>query len=126
MVAVTERNYLGDAIKHEYCPPNFCRETGTLITGQNLKLLTLLGKITASKKLTQWAPAATDGSENVAGILINDVDATDADQSCVYLARGPAMLAFSFIELPDGVTAEQITAAKDQLLAMNIKCLTEA
>ncbi len=38
----------------------------------------LLGKITATKKFIQWDTAATDGSQNVAGILdVNGLKATD-------------------------------------------------
>jgi hypothetical protein len=125
-MVINERNYLSDAIKCEFSP-DYCREVGTLITGQNLKGLTLLGKITATKKLTQLNPSATDGSETVAGILIDDTDATNADQKCVFIANGPILLAFSFIVLPVGATTEQIAIAKEQLWSqLRIKCVLEA
>jgi len=40
---------------------------------------TVLGKITASGKYVPWAHGAGDGSQNAAGILWDDVDATAAD-----------------------------------------------
>lgn len=125
-MVISERNYLGDAIKCEFST-DYCREVGTLITGQNLKSLTLLGRITATKKLTQWNPSATNGSENVAGILVDDIDATTADQEGVFIANGPILLAFNFIILPAGVTEQQIANAKAQLWSeLRIKCVMEA
>jgi hypothetical protein len=37
----------------------------------------LLGKITASGKLKEFDPAATDGSQNVYGVLLDDVRVVD-------------------------------------------------
>lgn len=121
-MVINERNYLGDAIKCEFSY-EYCREVGTLITGQNLKELTVLGRITATKKLTQWNPAATNGSETVAGILIGDVDATDSDQTCVLISYGPAVVLLDFLILPDGVTEQQKADVKAQLWSeLRIRC----
>jgi hypothetical protein len=62
--------------------------TGVLITGQNLARGALLGKITASGKLTLSLSAAGDGSQVPFAILAEDTDATGADTANVgiYLA----------------------------------------
>jgi len=60
-----------------------------LITGQNLKRGTLLGKITATGKLKQRIAASTDGSENAHSILVHDADATASElRVVVYLTGG--------------------------------------
>lgn len=121
-MVINERNYLGDAIKCEFSP-DYCRELGTLVTGQNLKERTILGRITATKKFTQWNPMATDGSEIVAGILIDDVDATDSDQNCVLISYGPAVAIFDFLILPDGITEQQKIDVKVELWSkLRIRC----
>jgi hypothetical protein len=57
-------------------------DAGTLITGQNLKRGTAMGKITASGKLTQLDSTKADGSQNIHSILAADCDATGADKVC--------------------------------------------
>jgi hypothetical protein len=53
-------------------------EEGILDTG-DLAKYTVVGKITASGKLVQWAPAASDGSQVAYGILSQAANATSAD-----------------------------------------------
>lgn len=52
----------------------------------------LLGKITSSGKMIEWVATATDGSQNIAGILwkelrAQDFDATNADRAFSVLTR---------------------------------------
>ena len=54
-------------------------ETGTLAAGQALPRGALIGRITASGKFTLSLAAATDGSQNPYGILLDDYDATAGD-----------------------------------------------
>lgn len=57
----------------------------------------VLGKITASGKMIEWIPTATDGSQNIAGILdvsnlkAQDYNATNADRWLRVLVRGPVV-----------------------------------
>lgn len=60
----------------------------TLITGQNLAQFTVVGRITASGKLTAYAPAAVDGSQIAVGILVHAINATSADKSCQIYTAG--------------------------------------
>lgn len=95
------------------------RSNATLITGQNLPAMSVLGKITASGKYTLLAPAAGDGSQNAAAILLAAVDATSADKACVVLdvdcELNQAELNYG------GANAGQIAAANAQLAAFGIK-----
>ena len=63
------------------------RDEVTLISGQNLRSGAVLGRITASGKYTQYAPAASDGSQLFAGILGYTTDATGGDQKVSIFAR---------------------------------------
>ncbi|ALG71131.1 hypothetical protein VY88_03060 [Azospirillum thiophilum] len=75
----------------------------------------VLGRITASKKLTLSASAAGDGSEAVRAILAEPVDATDADvQAIVYLTGE-----FNPDQLTFGAGHSAVSAA-DALRALSI------
>lgn len=63
-------------------------DIGTLVTGQNLKRGAVLGKITASGKLTLVNSASADGSQNPYAILAADTDATSADKTCPLFVAG--------------------------------------
>lgn len=63
------------------------RDTGTLITGQNLVAGSVLGKITASGKYTMVAPGAGDGSQTAAAVLVDNVNASAADKVVAVLTR---------------------------------------
>jgi len=55
---------------------------GTLKSGNNLTRGAVLGKVTASGKYKAYDADATDGSQSIAGILVDDTDATSADKVC--------------------------------------------
>lgn len=63
------------------------RETVTLISGQDLAAGTLLGKISASGKYTAYSDGASNGSQTVAAILYDNVDASAGDKAAVVVAR---------------------------------------
>lgn len=95
------------------------RDTGTLISGQDLDAGTVLGKITASGKLTQFDQDASDGSQNAAAILFSPCDASAGDAECVILARDAEVNGAELTWPADIETAEQ-TAAEAQLKALGI------
>lgn len=55
-------------------------DSGT-ITGGTFLRGTVLGKITTSGKYTKSVKTATDGSQNPVAILVDNVDASSADQN---------------------------------------------
>ncbi len=61
-------------------------ENGVLVAGTNYKAGMVLGRVTATGKLTLSLSASTDGSEEPYAILLGDVDATDSD------LNGPILL----------------------------------
>jgi hypothetical protein len=96
------------------------RDEGDLASGNGvLAPGVVLGQITASGKLTKLAPAAADGSQNAVAILLENVDATIADQRVVILARHAEVVSQSLI-WPAGITATQQAAALAALEAKGI------
>ena len=68
-------------------PPIATKGNEVLIAGQNLARGSVLGRITATNKLTLADDAAIDGSDTPVGILVHDIDATAADKTCqIYVA----------------------------------------
>jgi hypothetical protein len=55
-------------------------EAETVILGQSIVRGDVLGKITASGKLTKMVAAAGDGSENFYAVAVEDIDASAADK----------------------------------------------
>ena len=100
---------------------DYTRETVTIASGAGkLEPGTVLGKITTGGKYTVLAPAATNGSQNAAGLLWDGVDATDADVPGVVILRGPAIVNRHEVSFPDGATEAQITAATTALATIGI------
>lgn len=120
MSILTETNHAGGFLVWEVLR-DYTRETVTIASGAGkLEPGTVLGKITTGGKFTKLAPAATNGSQNAAGILWAGVDASAADSPGVVVLRGPALVNRHEIIWPEGATEAQITAATTALGALGI------
>ena len=86
---------------------------GTLASGGNLATGTVVGKVTATGKMVQLAPGASDGSETAAAILLGDLDASAADEPGIFFEHGVAIDAY--LVWPDGITENQKATAIAQL-----------
>ena len=97
------------------------REVGVVAQGATATYSpgTVLGKITASSKLTQLAPAATDGSQTPAAILYERVDATLADVPATINVRLTEVNGLC-LTWPAGITTVQQTAAIATLAASGV------
>ncbi|SMC42971.1 Bacteriophage lambda head decoration protein D [Fulvimarina manganoxydans] len=83
---LTEGRYASDWLK-EY-EHDYSVEEVTIVSGAGVvDSGTVVGKITASGKYKPVTVAASDGSENAAGIVMRLVDATSADATAVIVAR---------------------------------------
>lgn len=109
MPSLAEPMNLGDLLKYE-APNLYSRDQATVAAGENLALGSVLGRETATGTLKALDPAATDGTEVPAGVLIEDVDATAADTESVIIARH-AIVARHALVWPAGITAAQQSAA---------------
>jgi len=117
MTTLTEGQHAGEFIVSEANGLR-SREIKTLISGQDLAAGAVVGEITASGKLTEVAPAANDGSETAAGILVYACDASSADEACVSIVRDAEVNGAELVW--PTVTAEQKTAAIAELAALGI------
>lgn len=122
MPTLTESMHEGEFIGELAMGIGFHVDTATLISGQNLVAGTAVGKITASGKYTILAPAAADGSQNCAGFIMANTNASAGDVANTrFFLRGPAQVNANDITWPGGITAPQKAAAIAQLLALGIK-----
>ena len=120
MATLTEGPHPGGFLVWEVLR-DYTRETVTLASGAGkLAPGTVLGKITTGGKYTQLAPAASNGSQNAAGILWAEANATDADAPGVVVLRGPAIVNRHEIIWPAGATEPQIATATAALAVLGI------
>ena len=120
MTTLTEGRHAGGFLVWE-TSRDYTRETVTLTSGAGkLEPGTVLGKITTGGKFSQLAPAASNGSQNAAGILWGPADATAADAAAVVVLRGPAIVNRNDLIWPTGATEPQIAAATAALAALGI------
>ena len=120
MTMLTEGKHAGGFLVWEVLR-DYTRDTVTIASGAGkLEPGTVLGKITTGGKFTALAPAATNGSQNAAGILWDAVDASTADAAAVVVLRGPAIVNRHEITWPDSATEAQITAATTALATIGI------
>jgi hypothetical protein len=106
-MVIEEDNRLGDLLKFEI-DKNYCRETVTVASGQNLKFGTVVGTKTATGevKIVSTASQETDGSDEVVGIILEDVDATGGAKKSVTISIG-AMVTYDCLVFPSGATDAQ-------------------
>ena len=97
--------------------------SGTVASAQGQ----IMGQITASGKWAQVAPAAVDGSQNAAGLLITPFTATLGSDltTALMIVRGPAVVKTSAIAYTSGMTTNQKNAALAQLKALGIKQIAD-
>lgn len=78
----------------------------------------VLGKVTASSKLTQWNPDGSDGSEAVAGVLMRDLSML-SDEGVVEDKYGHVLLAGCVRAADLFIEGTAFTSSADQYLARN-------
>ncbi|WP_062111124.1 head decoration protein [Aureimonas sp. AU40] len=96
------------------------REQGVVASGSGkIRAGTVMGRLTATKKLKPYTPGASDGSEKAIAILYEGCDATSADVRRTYTARDSEVQA-GVLQWAAGVTDSQKTAALVDLAALGI------
>lgn len=101
---------------------DYCREEGLVLAGADLVTGTVLGKITATGRYTDFDLAASDGSQTVAGILLLDVtsDSGNDMQRCAVIVRGPCVVLYDQLTWPVGISGGAKTTAEAALTALGI------
>jgi hypothetical protein len=128
-MTLDESPRLSDWLKGEtQDPPFYCRESVTVLAGEQLQTGDVVGKITATGKYAAFDPDASDGTETAAGVLISQSleGDTAADQPAAILARGPAVVRKQNLGWGAGVDSNDKAAAYVSLEALGIQCETGA
>lgn len=86
MDPILEKYKLNDVLKWEQ-ESRYSRDVVTILAGQDLPVGAVIGKVTASGKVTAIDYDGADGSEDPFGITIDAYDATLADLEGVAIAR---------------------------------------
>lgn len=104
-----------DVVKTEG-PNRYSRDEVTIASGSGVvEVGAVLGKVTASGEYRPVNPAASDGSQTAAAVLLQRADATSADsRRSVILARHAEVVAQALV-YPAGMNAAQKATALDQL-----------
>ncbi len=95
----------------------YCREEGTLLSGQDLVAGTVVMDNGSGKLIAYTAGEVTEGgTDEAAGILTHDADASGGDLKVTYIARGPAVVKLSELTSPEGTDEDANTIASLALL----------
>jgi hypothetical protein len=125
MYPLTEGTYLGDWLKWE-TDNLHSRDVIKVVSGSDLSTGTVLGKITATGDYGALDLDATDGSQHVAGILINAAHTESAGDALAVALVRDANICASALVWPVGATAEDKAAALTALEALGIVAREEA
>jgi len=115
----TDSDVVKDEGKNRYS-----RDDDTLAAGSGVvECGTVLGRVTETGKYMPLAPAADDGSQTAAAIILQHADATSADVIVVNLKRR-AQVVMQALVWPAGITGPQMTAALGSLETLGIVART--
>ncbi len=115
----TESMNLGDLLKYE-APNLYSRDRVTVAAGQNLPLGAVVGMVTATGKVKQIDPSATDGTQVAAGVLMQACDAALTERTDGLIVARHAIVADHALQWPSGITSGEQQAAIAQLKALGV------
>lgn len=119
MAVLQEPNTLGDLLKYE-APNLYSRDEVLVGAGQTLALGAVVGRVTATREIVALDPAANDGRETVAGVLIEAVTTSATERRRSVLVARHAIVFGGALVLPASLTSEQTAAALAQLAALGV------
>ena len=115
----TESMNLGDLLKYE-APNLYSRDRVTVAAGQNLPLGAVIGVVTATGKVKQIDPSATDGTQLAAGVLMQACDAALAERTDGLVVARHAIVSDHALQWPTGITTGEQQAAIAQLKSLGV------
>ena len=119
MPVLHEPANLADLLKYE-APNLYSRDEVVVAAGQTLALGAVVGRITASREIVALDPAANDGREIAAGVLIEAVTTTATERRRSVIVSRHAIVFGGALVFAPTLTAEQATAALAQLAALGV------
>ena len=119
MSIILQPKDLADLLRFE-AESRYSRERVTLAAGHNLTLGTVVATDTATGKIAPLDLADTGSLNQATGVLINDCDATSADNPDALVVVRHAVVLRDALIWPAAITAEQKAAAIGQLRDLGI------
>ncbi len=119
MALLQEPNTLGDLLKYE-APNLYSRDEVVVGAGQTLALGAVVGRVTATDEIVALDPAASDGREIVAGVLLEAVTVARGERRRSVIVARHAIVFGGALVLPTSLTSEQIATALAQLAALGV------
>ena len=122
MTAYTQPTAISDVLLIEV-HSGWTKDTVTIAPTQTLAIGQVVGQVTATGQFVILAPAAADGSQIAAGVVLDQILPTAATQKAAVIARGAVVNAATLV-WPGGITAPQKTLATTQLQTLGIVART--
>ncbi len=123
MATLTEGQTPGDFLMFEESA-HYSRQEITVAAGADLEPGTVLGKVTASGAFVACDPAASDGAETAAGVLLTPAAAKGADVPKMVMLARHSQVRRGGLTFGSGITTSgQRDTACDQLNAVGIQTL---
>jgi len=119
MSIILQPKDLADLLRFE-AESRYSRERVTLAAGHNLTLGTVVATDTATGKIAPLDPSDTGSLNQATGVLINDCDATSADNPDALVVVRHAVVLRDALIWPAAITPEQKAAAITQLRDLGI------
>lgn len=116
---LTMPSVLGDLLKREF-DPNYNRERITLKAGTDYAVGSVLGKVSATGVYVlspNQSITGSEGAELACAVLLEAVDATQAEMQALAVVRGPVILAEHKLTFDVSVSAADHQLIKHQQLA---------
>ena len=119
MPVLHEPQNLGDLLKYE-APNLYSRDEVVVAANQTLALGAVVGRVTATREIVALDPAANDGREIAAGVLIEAVTTTATERRRSVIVSRHAIVFGGALVFAPTLTAEQTAAALAQLAALGV------
>lgn len=124
MTTLSEGRHNGEFIGELAMGQGYHCDAVTVLSGQNLVAGTVIGRVTASGKYVAYDNAGTDdGRRTVAGIIVDNTNASGGDVTGLALLRGPAMVNRNDLVWAAGIDAGEQATAIAALLTLGIKAV---
>ena len=119
MPTVSQPKNLGDLLKYE-APNLYSRDQITVASGQTLRLGAVVSIVTATGKVKQIDPSATDGTQYAAGVLMQPCDAALIDREDGLMVARHAIVADHALVWPVAITLAEKQSAVLQLKSLGV------
>lgn len=119
MPVLHEPANLADLLNYE-APNLYSRDEVVVAASQTLALGAVVGRVTATREIVALDPAANDGREIAAGVLIEAITTTATERRRSVIVSRHAIVFGGALVFAPTLTAEQTAAALAQLAALGV------